>query len=159
MQPGEELLLDQPKVSADLLRNPQVGLTPAPEWKLGPDALLIEDVDQITAVEINNVTAWLDELVADNDLPQKLLTVHQLQLRIILDRETVVPGTEYVCIAIRCDGHVFTGMKLETWNVVRDGLNRRIALGWKNFVDEHTAMLTLEQAVAVEPSPSIITYQ
>lgn len=159
LQPGRELLLDQAKVYEDLLRNPQVGLALDPEWKLGPDALPMEDVGQVTAAEINDVTAWLDALVADNNLPQKLLMVHQFQVRMIIDRETMVPGTDHVCVAIHCDGHGSTGMKLETWDAVRDGLDPRIALGWKNFIDEDTPMLTPDQTVAVEPSPSIVTYQ
>lgn len=159
LQPGRESLLDQATSYADLLMNPQVGLALDPEWKLTPDALPMQDIGTVTAAEVNEVVDWLDGLVAEHDLPQKLLMVHQFQVRMISERETMSTGTDHVSVAIHCDGHGDPGTKLETWDVIRAGLSPQVALGWKNFYDEDTPMFTPEQTFGLQPVPDIVTYQ
>lgn len=91
LQPGRETLLDQVRFYQDLLENPHVGLALDPEWKLGPDDRPMDDIGHVDAAEINEVIDWLDTLVAENNLPQKLLMLHQFQTAMIVDRESMPP--------------------------------------------------------------------
>lgn len=159
IQPGRETLLQQAQYYADLLKHPSVGLALDPEWRLGPDDQPMVEVGHVDASEINEVADWLEGLVVAEKLPQKLLMVHQFQLQMIRNRENMVTGTDNVSIAVHCDGHGPQGVKMETWNVVRQGLDPAIALGWKNFIDEDEPMLTPEQTGAINPTPDIVSYQ
>ncbi|WP_420098894.1 cell wall-binding repeat-containing protein [Corynebacterium sp.] len=159
IQPGRETLLQQVQHYADLLKNPGVGLALDPEWRLGPDDQPMVEVGHVDAAEINEVAEWLEGLVVAERLPQKLLMIHQFQLQMIRNREDMVTGTDNVAVAVHCDGHGPQGVKMETWNVVRQGLDPAIALGWKNFIDEDEPMLDPAQTAAVEPTPDIVSYQ
>ncbi|WP_145941473.1 cell wall-binding repeat-containing protein [Corynebacterium glyciniphilum] len=159
IQPGRETLLQQAQHYADLLKHPSVGLALDPEWRLGPDDQPMVEVGHVDASEINEVAEWLEGLVVSEKLPQKLLMIHQFQLQMIRNREAMVTGTDHVSVAVHCDGHGPQGVKAETWQVVRQGLDPAIALGWKNFIDEDEPMLTPEQTAAVEPTPDIVSYQ
>lgn len=159
IQPGRETLLQQAQYYADLLKHPGVGLALDPEWRLGPDDQPMVEVGHVDASEINEVAVWLEGLVVSEKLPQKLLMIHQFQLQMIRNRETMVTGTDHVSVAVHCDGHGPQGVKAETWEVVRQGLDPAIALGWKNFIDEDEPMLTPDQTAAVEPTPDIVSYQ
>ncbi|WP_291480515.1 hypothetical protein [Corynebacterium sp.] len=159
IQPGRETLLQQAQHYADLLKNPGVGLALDPEWRLGPGDQPMADVGHVDASEINEVAEWLDGLVAAEKLPQKLLMIHQFQLQMIRNREAMVTGTDNVSVAVHCDGHGTQGIKAETWNVILQGLDPAIALGWKNFIDEDEPMLTPGQTAAIVPTPDIVSYQ
>jgi hypothetical protein len=159
IQPGRETLLQQAQHYADLLKNPAVGLALDPEWRLGPEDRPMAEVGHVDASEINDVAAWLEGLVVAEKLPQKLLMVHQFQLQMIRHRESMVTGTDHVSVAVHCDGHGTQDIKAETWNVIRQGLDPAIALGWKNFIDEDQPMLGPEQTAAIEPAPDIVSYQ
>ncbi|RRO89298.1 cell wall-binding repeat-containing protein [Corynebacterium bovis] len=159
VQPGREKLLTQVRHYEDLIRRPGVGVALDPEWRLGPGEQPLSQVGHVPAEEINEVVDWLDHLVAEEKLQQKLLMIHQFQLQMIRDRERMSVGTDNVCVAVHCDGHGGTDIKMETWNVVRKGLDPRIGLGWKNFYDEDQPMLTPEQTMQVRPAPDFVSYQ
>ena len=58
------------------------------------------------------------------------------------------------------DGQGPQGSKQATWEVIRRGLPDSVFLGWKNFEDEDTPMLTPKQTVEqVHPTPHFISYQ
>ncbi|MGP9758140.1 hypothetical protein [Corynebacterium sp. AOP12-C2-36] len=159
IQPGRETLLQQAQHYADLLKNPSVGLALDPEWRLGPDDQPMVEVGHVDASEINEVADWLEGLVVAEKLPQKLLMIHQFQLQMIRNRENMTTGTDNVSVAVHCDGHGPQGVKMETWNVVRQDLDPAIALGWKNFIDEDEPMLDPAQTAAISPTPDIVSYQ
>lgn len=159
LQPGRETLLEQAQAYQELLAGPQVGLALDPEWKLGPEDMPMDDIGHVSAAEINEVVDWLDSFVAERELPQKLLVVHQFQTGMITERENMSAGTDHVSVAVHCDGHGTDWIKTDTWNAVREGLDPDIALGWKNFYLEDSPMFTPQQTMDVDPSPVIVTYQ
>lgn len=159
IQPGRESMLTQIQHYADLIKRPEVGVALDPEWRLGPDEEPMNRVGHVYASEINEVADWLDELVAEEQLPQKLLMLHQFQLQMIRNREDMTTGTDNVGVAVHADGHGDFGTKMETWEVVRRDLDPGIALGWKNFHDEDSPMLTPAQTMDIEPVPDIVSYQ
>lgn len=159
IQPGRETMLQQIQHYEDLIKRPEVGVALDPEWKLGPDDVPMTNVGHVDAAEINEVADWMEDLVVEEQLPQKLLMLHQFQLQMIRNRENMTTGTDNVGVAVHADGHGSLGIKLETWDVIRQGLDPQIALGWKNFHDEDDIMLTPEQTMDIEPTPDIVSYQ
>ncbi|QMV85146.1 hypothetical protein HW450_12610 [Corynebacterium hindlerae] len=158
LQPGRASLLDQAKRYEELLARPNVGLALDPEWKLQPGQLPAQEVGHVEASEINDVTGWLAEFTRARQLPQKAVVLHQFQEQMIRGRETLEFHDD-IALVLHADGHGTLGDKLATWDMVRQGLDPRILLAWKNFHDEDTPMLTPEQTMGIQPQPRLITYQ
>ena len=160
LQPGRTDFLTQAKVYEELLALPHVGLALDPEWRLGPDERHLVRVGHVEAEEVNAVSEWLADLVREHDLPQKILTLHQFQVQMIRNRDQVRTDHPELAIVLHADGQGGQGAKQDTWRVLQQDLPENMWLGWKNFYDEDTPMLTPEQTVArVHPTPWFISYQ
>ncbi|MDU0478480.1 hypothetical protein QVA66_04400 [Staphylococcus chromogenes] len=160
LQPGRANLLDQAKRYEELLKRPNVGLALDPEWKIGPNEKPMERVGSVEAREIDEVSAWLAGLVRDNKLPQKPLVLHQFQLQMIRDRETLNLDYDELAFVLHADGHGSTGDKYGTWDVMRQGLDPRFFMAWKNFIDEDKPMFSPERTMnEVNPKPWFVSYQ
>lgn len=159
LQPGRANLLDQAKLYEDLLKRPNVGLALDPEWKIGPDEQPMGRVGHVEAHEITEVGDWLAELARDNELPQKGLIVHQFQLQMIRDRETINTDHPELSFILHADGHGGPDQKFDTWNTMQQGLSDDYFMAWKNFIDEDTPTFTPEQTYDIEPRPWFVSYQ
>ncbi len=159
LQPGRARLLDQAKIYEDILRRPNVGLAIDPEWKIGPDEVPMTSVGHVEAAEVNEVARWLADLVRENNLPQKAFIIHQFQLQMVRDRETIDASLPELAFTVHVDGHGPLGVKMETWNAIRQGLGPEYFVAWKNFYDEDEPMLDPAGTYAVEPRPWFVSYQ
>lgn len=160
LQPGRTDFLTQAKVYEELLALPHVGLALDPEWRLGPDERHLVRVGHVEAEEVNAVSEWLAELVREHDLPQKILTLHQFQVQMIRGRDQVRTDHPELAIILHADGQGGQQAKQSTWRALQEDLPEGMWLGWKNFYDEDTPMLSPEQTIAqVHPTPWFISYQ
>ncbi|WP_282005629.1 hypothetical protein [Propioniciclava sinopodophylli] len=160
LQPGRTGFLEQAKRYEELLLRPTVGLALDPEWRLKPDQKHLRQIGQVHIDEVNEVGAWLADLVAEHELPPKVLTLHQFQTRMIIDRARLDTSRPEVQYLVHVDGQGGQGAKQGTWSVIRRDLPPRVWLGWKNFEDEDIPMLTPKQTVEqVHPTPHFISYQ
>lgn len=158
LQPGHARLLDQAKIYEELLKRPNVGLALDPEWKLYGDQVHLRQIGHVEIEEVNEVSAWLADLVRENKLPQKVFMLHQFQLQMIRDRDQMEMHPELAAV-IHADGHGTPGAKMETWNVMRQDLPEGVWMAWKNFIDEDQPMLNPEQTMNIEPRPWIVSFQ
>lgn len=160
LQPGQGNFLEQVKLYEELLVRPNVGLALDAEWKLNPGEAPLSRIGSATAAEINEVADWLAQLVRDNNLPQKMLILHQFQLTMYPDRENIRTGQPELAWVLHADGHGVPGQKFDTWNVLRQDLDPNFFMAWKNFIDEDTPMFTPEQTYGdVDPRPWFVSYQ
>lgn len=160
LQPGRTDFLTQAKRYKPLLKRPWVGLALDPEWRLKPNQRHLRQIGQVHVDEVNEVGAWLADLVAEHKLPPKVLTLHQFQTRMILEREKLDTSRPEVQYLVHVDGQGAQGAKQATWGVIKGDLPPHVWLGWKNFEDEDTPMLTPKQTVErVHPTPHFISYQ
>ncbi|APT84613.1 hypothetical protein [Corynebacterium aquilae] len=159
IQPGRSSLKELAEQYEDLLKRPDVGLAIDPEWALGPDELPAQQVGHVDAADINEVSDWLAQLTRDNDLPQKALVIHQFQLQMVRNRENLNLDHPELATIIHVDGHGPREDKMFTWDTMRQDLDPRVFVAWKNFYDEDTPMFTPEETMAVTPQPSFISYQ
>ncbi len=160
LQSGGSSFPDQAKLYEELLKRPHVGLALDAEWRLAPGQRPLEQIGSVTAAEINETSTWLADLTRDNNLPQKLLILHQFNLGMIPDRDAVDVSRTELAISLHADGHGTPREKLETWNVLRKGLQPEIRMGWKNFYDEDSPTFTPEQTFTdVQPTPWFVSYQ
>ncbi|CAN5374837.1 hypothetical protein BH24ACT9_BH24ACT9_17580 [soil metagenome] len=160
LQPGRTDFLTQAMSYEPLLRLPHVGLALDPEWRLLPNEVHLNQIGSVAIEEVNAVVTWLADLTRANSLPQKLLVLHQFQLRMIQNRELLDTSREELAILLHVDGQGSQGAKQATWAALHQGAPPNVYWGWKNFVDEDLPMLTPEETIAQAlPTPELITYQ
>jgi hypothetical protein len=160
LQPGRTDFLIQARRYQSLLELPYVGLALDPEWRLQPDQVHLAQIGQVGVDEVNQVITWLADLTRNNSLPQKLLVLHQFQVRMIVDRERLDTSRDELAILVHADGQGSQPMKQDTWRVLHQDAPAPVWWGWKNFYDEDSPTLTPEQTIAqVVPTPQLVSYQ
>lgn len=160
LQPGRTDFLTQAKRYESLLKLPNVGLALDPEWRLKPGQRHLAQIGSVSVAEVNSVVTWLAGLTRKHALPQKLLVVHQFQLRMISNRAALDTSHPELAVLIHVDGLGSQPAKQATWRALHANPPAGVAWGWKNFIDEDRPMLTVGQTMRlVKPTPDLITYQ
>lgn len=158
LQSGRTDFLTQAKEYEELLLQPHVGLALDPEWRLKPDQRHLRQIGSVAAEEVQQVADWLAELTRENQLPEKLLVLHQFQHAMLPDRDTIVAPPE-LAVVVHMDGQGPIGTKDGTYRSITEGVEDRWLWGWKNFYDEDTPTPSPEHVLALEPRPVFVTYQ
>ncbi len=156
IQPGRTSLLADAKTLAPYLAQPDVALALDPEWELQAGQLPLHQVGHTTAGEVNAVSAWLSQLVAAHDLPQKLLLVHQFRASMILDKPAVQPRAG-LAIVFNMDGFGDRSEKLSTYAMVSS--DHRFGLGFKLFYQRDTDIFGPAEVLGLEPAPVVVEYE
>ncbi|MGN5240783.1 hypothetical protein [Rhodococcus sp. SJ-3] len=159
LQPGHTHFLEQARIYEEFLARPNVGLALDPEWRLAPGQQHMVQIGSVDSSEINEVVAYLADLVQRHDLPQKMLVLHQFRSSMITGRELVDAGRPEVSVVLHADGHGSPAQKLDTWGALQTGLPPQIHMAWKNFYDEDVPTFTPEQTMTVEPKPVFVSFQ
>ncbi|MEE2033749.1 hypothetical protein [Rhodococcus chondri] len=159
LQPGHTHFLEQARIYEEFLTRPNVGLALDPEWRLASGQRHMVQIGSVDAAEVNDVIAYLADLVQRHHLPQKLLVLHQFRMSMITGREFVDASRPEVSVVLHADGHGNPGQKLETWQALQTGLQPQIHLAWKNFYDEDLPMFTPEETMAIHPKPVFVSFQ
>lgn len=157
LQPGRGDFLAQAKHFEKFLKQPDVGLALDPEWQLTPTQRPGRQIGTTTAAKVNEVSAYLQSLVAAGGLPEKLFVVHQFRPSMIANREKVIdrPGLDTV---VHIDGFGSQGAKREVYGLLASRMPS-LSNGFKLFYDEDIDLMTPKEAMAVRPRPELITYQ
>lgn len=159
LQPGRTDFRTQAKRYAPLLKYPHVGLALDPEWRLGPNQRHLEQIGSVRGKEVNDTIDWLARLTERENLPQKLLILHQFRTEMISARKLIDADREYVSVLIHADGQGTHAAKRGTWRSLHEDAPRGVHWGWKNFIDEDHPMLTPKQTYRVRPTPDFVSYQ
>ena len=85
IQPGRADFLTVAKRWAWALADPWVGLALDPEWRMGPRQVPGRVIGSVGATEVNQVSAWLADLVEREGLPEKAFVLHQFRSTMIRD--------------------------------------------------------------------------
>ena len=159
LQPGRTDFLTQAQRYAELLAEPHVGLALDPEWRLGPGQLHMRQIGSVGVDEVNAVAAWLAQFTRERRLPQKLLLLHQFQLRMIVERGRLDTTHDELAVLVHADGFGTHGQKLDTWNALRSEPVPNAWWGWKNFIDEDQPTFTPAETYALDTAPWFVSYQ
>ena len=159
LQPGRGDFLTQAREYEELLLEPHVGLALDPEWRLKPNQFHLQQIGSVDAAEVNQVVDWLAQLVRENNLPQKLLMVHQFSHEMITNRSEIRTTPE-LAVMIHMDGQGRSDLKFNTYDeITRGALENGWWWGWKNFYDEDFPTLTAAQTLNALPLPYLVSYQ
>lgn len=159
LQPGHSDFLSQAKIYEDLLKRPNVGLALDPEWRLSDGQVHMQQVGSVDAQEVNETTDWLAELTAQNDLPQKMLILHQFRLSMIQHRDQLDTEHSELAMLLHADGHGTSDSKMQTWEMMQQDLPDDMYMAWKNFFLQDDPMFSPKETLEVEPHPWFISYQ
>jgi hypothetical protein len=159
VQPGYADFMTEVRRLEPYLREPDVGLALDPEWHVEPPDVPGAVIGSVDAEQVNEVSAYLADLVAANDLPEKLLVVHQFTEDMIADRERLEehPG---VAMVLNADGFSDPVNKEAKYDELRPrGPTGEFHPGFKLFYLEDYPLMTPKQVEALKPSPEFIVYE
>jgi hypothetical protein len=118
-------------------------------------------VGQMMASDVNYVIQTLDKLVAQKNLPPKVLVVHRFRQDMVPDAENIRP-TSRVQVVMHMDGWGPPWLKFDSYNhyIVNHPVQYT---GFKLFYHNDTkagdALLTPKEVLQLKPKLSYIQYQ
>ena len=159
LQSGRSTFPSQAREIESLLTFPNVSLAIDPEWRVGnderPGGGRIGSVD---GTEVNATVDYLDDLIRREDLPRKMLVVHQFTPSMVTNKQ-IIRSTPRVRVVFQMDGFGTFELKLGSWRRTVDDLPPGVTAGWKNFYDEDSPTPTPARTMSVSPTPVYVSYQ
>lgn len=139
------------------LENPRVHLALDPEWTMPHGYVPGELIGWMTAAQINEAQAMVQELIEELGLQNKLVIVHQFTEGMIRDKETLEEYPD-VDLVIDMDGFGSPELKIGQYNrYVRDDAAQHA--GMKLFYTLDVPLMSPAEVIALEPEPDVIIYQ
>jgi hypothetical protein len=161
-QPGKADVLDQVKHYERFLLQPEVGVAIDPEWVLQEGQRPGRQIGSLDAATVNEVSAYLSDLVAGHRLPEKVFMVHQFKAHMLPDREQIVDRFGLATV-FHVDGFGPRHAKKETYDLLssKDGVipGGRVHNGYKLFIDEDVPLQDAAEVMRHTPRPELVSYQ
>lgn len=156
IQPGRSPFDRVARRWAWALEHPWVGLALDPEWRMGARQVPGHTIGSVTAAEVNRTSAWLDDLTARHQLPEKLFVLHQFRTTMIqgIDR---IRRRPHLAMVQHVDGFGTQRQKLATYGVV--AVPQRFRMGFKLFYDEDIRLMSPRQVAKIRPRVEFVSYQ
>ncbi len=162
IQPGQSSFLEELKALEPYLVQPDVGVALDPEWAMGPGQIPMQSFGSTSGEELNEVAAYLSGLVAQHNLPHKVMLYHILNPEIISNEAALLPHPGVVLIK-SVDGIGAPADKIATYDRVKAEVPPHVAMGFKLFYEEDVAtsgvLMTPEEVLALSPVPDYIMYE
>lgn len=157
IQPGLSPFIEYVRQYERYLLQPDVSLALDPEWRVQPGQVPGRVIGKVSVGEINQVSQYLSDLVVANDLPQKLLLVHEFRTWQIQPKPAAVQHRPGIAFVWHVDGFGGQAAKLRTYQAL--ALPPPAIMGFKLFYKQDTNLMTPAQVLALNPPPSYISYQ
>jgi hypothetical protein len=154
---GRTSIEDELAAAEEWLVHPHVHLALDPEFKMLPSEVPGVDLGAIDAADVTLAQEWLADLAAVNELPPKVLVVHQFFYTMIQNKEQLAPVPD-VQLVIDMDGHGPPWMKAESYDVVITQQPIEFH-GMKLFYPFDDPLLTPTEVLAFSPPPDMVIYQ
>lgn len=157
VQLGTDSVLNQVKLLEKWLKLPYVHLAIDTEFHVGEGQTPGIDLGQVDGAEVQEAVDYLTEMVEENDLPDKIVLVHQFVDDALTNKEAIQP-TEHVEVALNYDGWGDANTKMSLYRkFVR---NEAVQYGgFKIFYKKDEPVLSPEEVLKLDPNPAIINYQ
>ena len=162
IQPGRADFLPEVKAYERWLRHPDVGVALDPEWAVAPGQTPGRVYGSTTGRELDAVAAYLERLVAEHRLPEKVMVFHQVAASVVRGQSDLKPHPGVVIIK-SVDGIGGKSMKIDTWRILVRGLPKHIHPGFKLFYVEDSEgpwrLMTPQEVLALRPQPEYVIYE
>lgn len=157
MQFGRRTVQQEIDAVLEWLTEPHVHLALDPEFSVNEGEVPGQVLGQMDAAEITYAQETLADFCERNNLPPKILIVHQFNLYSITNREKVRP-VDGVQLVLEVDGWGPPDEKQETYAVVSD-IDSIDFFGFKLWYRQDEPLMSESEVLALNPSPDLIIYQ
>jgi len=139
------------------LRKPHVHLAIDPEFHVKRGQIPGESYGSVTSGEVTWAMQTLGDLVRANNLPDKIIVLHQFREDMLPDKGNIKPLPN-VDLVVMMDGWGLPTAKIANYNTfVRDELIQYG--GIKLFYRQDDPLLTPSEVVKLDPTPLVVIYQ
>jgi hypothetical protein len=157
IQLGTDTVMEQVKMIEKWLKHPHVHLAIDTEFHIKEGQKPGEDLGQVDGRNIQEAVEYLSELTEKNNLPDKIVLVHQFTGAVLTNKDAIEP-TDNIEVAINFDGWGPSADKQALYRkYIRDEPNQYGA--FKIFYDKDEPVMKPEDVLKMDPSPAIINYQ
>ncbi|HEX5621273.1 MAG TPA: hypothetical protein VFX51_22805 [Solirubrobacteraceae bacterium] len=156
IQPGRSDFFTEATRLEKWLKEPDVSLALDPEWRVTDGQVPGQVIGQVSAREVNATSAWLSQLVAEHDLPEKLFVIHQFTDNMVPERE--LKPREGLATVLNVDGFGNQAVKKAKY---RDFTRQAPDFfhGFKLFYEEDTGLMRPRQVLRMRPKPVLVVYE
>lgn len=156
IQPGRSDFFTETMRLKKWLKQPDVGLALDPEWRVTEGEVPGQVIGHVSSREVNATSAWLDQLVERNNLPEKLFVIHQFTDDMV--DHTTLKRRARLATVLNVDGFGEQGIKKAKYRrFAREA--RDFHPGFKLFFEEDTNLMTPRQVMRMKPRPDLIVYE
>ncbi len=155
IQPGPLDLHGEPAALAAWIAQPDVDLALDPEWNVGRRGIPGRTPGKVGARQVNAVIRALAAIVRENDLPPKLLVVHQFRRGMIRGKNRIKPRPG-VQVVFNFDGIGSPAPKASGYAALA---GPTLFDGFSLFYQRDTPLMTPAAVLALEPEPDLLLYQ
>jgi hypothetical protein len=155
--------VDSLKRMLPYLRYPNVHLALDPEWRTTKP---MKEIGSVTADEINRAQKVMEDYIITNNLPgDRMLVIHQFNVHMIKNRDTIESGLRTVRLVHCADGFGAPFLKRDSY--ASNALARTMPIkAFKLFYNFNipgagydNPLLTPKEVYALNPRPYLIMYQ
>lgn len=157
IQLGQGTVMDELKEVESYLKLPHVHLAIDTEYSVEEGQIPGEDLGEVDGEDVQEAVEYIDNMVEENDLPDKIVLVHQFGNGIVTNKDKIKP-TEHVQVPLNFDGFGDPDIKISAYGkLVRE---QPIQYGgFKVFYKNDDPLLTPEEVLQLDPAPAIVNYQ
>jgi hypothetical protein len=156
VQPGRSDFFTETTRLERWLRKPDVGLALDPEWRVTAPEVPGQVIGHVDAREVNATSAWLAQLVARHQLPQKLFIVHQFTDDMVDD--TRLKRRDELAMVLNADGFGSKPVKVSKYRAFTRAA-KTYHQGFKLFYEEDVGMMSPREVLRLRPSPDVVVYE
>ena len=156
IQPGRADFMEEVRALRRYLVQPDVSIALDPEWSMRPGQVPGQTIGSTTADKVNQVSAYMADIVKRRNLPQKLLLVHQFTDDMITDKQRLKrrPG---IALTLNVDGFGDRPNKISKYRGFTD--SRRFHYGFKLFYKEDVNLMRPRDVLRLRPKPDLVMYE
>jgi len=156
IQPGRSDFFAETTRLRRWLREPDVGLALDPEWRVTEGEVPGQVIGHVDAREVNATSAWLAQLVARHDLPQKLFVIHQFTDDMVDD--TQLKRRDGLAMVLNADGFGSKPVKVSKYHAfTRAAMS--FEQGFKLFYEEDVGLMSPREVLRLRPAPDVVVYE
>jgi len=158
IQPGRSTFIEEARHLKPWLKRSFVSIALDPEWNMGPTGVPGERIGSVDSSMVNKVTAYLSKIIRDNDLPQKLVVIHQFTDDMVKDKHKLKVHRN-IDLVLNADGFGTPSAKKSKYEELAPSKNSGISPGFKLFYEEDTNLMSPGQVMGLRPNPRFIVYE
>jgi hypothetical protein len=156
IQPGRSDFFAEATRLEKWLKEPDVGLALDPEWRVGDGEVPGQVIGHVEAREVNATAAWLAKLVAREELPEKLLVIHQFTDDMV--DETALKSRDGLAIVLNADGFGGRAVKRAKYHAFTRQ-SPGFYPGFKLFYEEDEDLMSPRSVLRLKPPPDFVVYE